>query len=341
MRRSDPAHRGAVVLLRPPRLEVWSPPLCSAHRLPLGLRSPSGRSRLLGADGASWRPPGSRGGSDRGPPASAGLGLTAGQESAALTVGRAAGARGRGSCGRRTRRRLRGRYSGATARSRQRRRLSARGPRPGLQGAGGGAGLLAPPRRSGLASPPPPPPRPSPPAPAPLGAPGAVHVPLVPARGSQGEGGSRLPINPHVGNEARSRPALHHDPFSGTRADRSRRNRTGCGARNRLFWKGCVVISKSPSSQCAPPPSLGRPGRGDSASAVPTALLQGTARTRVCVLQKVSSRSATQQSSSPKGRPAPRPTSSHLPGYPDGGSPHAVPSPSLVPLYCAMLTWSP
>lgn len=47
-----------------------------------------------------------------------------------------------------------------------------------------------------------------------------------------------------------------------------------------------------------------------------------------------------QQSSSPKGRPTPRPTSSHLPGYPDGWKPsRAVPSPSLVPLYCAMLTW--
>lgn len=162
---------------RPPRLEgLVPPPLCSAHRLPLrGSAPPSARRpRLPGADGASWRPPGApgwrRARSAGGAP---GWASTAGQESAALTVGKAAGARGRGSCGRRTRRRLPGRSSGATARCRQRPRLSARGPAPGLQGPGAGLSLLAPPRRSGPASvPPPPPSRPSSPLPAPLGAQG-------------------------------------------------------------------------------------------------------------------------------------------------------------------------
>lgn len=99
------------------------PPLCSAHRLhseaPLLKR---GRSRLLGASGASWRPPGSRGSGDRSPPAVSRPGLRRPeQESAALPRGPGGRGRDGAPAGAALGAGCPGRYSGATTRSRQRR----------------------------------------------------------------------------------------------------------------------------------------------------------------------------------------------------------------------------
>lgn len=66
---------------------------------------------------------------------------------------------------------------------------------------------------------------------------------------------------------------------------------------------------------------------------------EGTARTPgVCVLQA----SAQNARSNPRHRKGDRPRGPRLATcqVTDGWKPsHAVPSPSLVPLYCAMLTW--
>lgn len=243
-------------------------------------------------------------------------------------MGRAAGARGRGSCGRRTRRRLRGRYSRATAHSRQRRRLSASGPAPGLQGPGAGLSLLAPPRRSGLASAPPPPPsRPSPPAPAPLGAQG--EDPRAPSAGPRllRGGGSGLPINPHVGNEPEQTRSASRPLLGDPRADKSRRNRTGYARARSADFSGRVVWSspKSPSQPAVPPPpAWSGPGPGDSASAVPTALLRGDSpHPGVCVLQA----STQNPRSNPRHRKGDRPHGPRLATCqvtPTGGSPLAL-----------------
>lgn len=72
--RSDPAHPGGRWSWSPApsaagRSGPPAPLQCAPSPAPRLRSSKRGRSRLLGADGASWRPPGSRGSGDRGPPA--------------------------------------------------------------------------------------------------------------------------------------------------------------------------------------------------------------------------------------------------------------------------------
>lgn len=231
--------------------EVWSPRPCAVRTpLPPGpasaLRGPQQRGPLLqahaglrlpGADGLSSRPPGARGGDERGAGAgpaallyvggAPGRASTAGREPAALTVGRVAEKWGQCSCERRARHRLRGGFGCATARSCQSRQHSAGAA---AAGAGGGAGSArpAPPRRSGLASAPPPPPLSPTTAPPPQGAPGEDprDPRALPGTPSPKGRGSGLSVNPQVGAAREQDLLCVRTPSWGPQGSQSRRNGT-------------------------------------------------------------------------------------------------------------------